>query len=119
MSGRRLSSILTVLAVFVISTAGAAEEPSSFSLLDVRAKGVFNIGPGQGHVNRIPDVVLGHDVFLFNYDIPGSSIIGVWTQGFPEDLGPEAVNTIRFHVNVPSPEHLQQTERGGRLSAPA
>ena len=103
-----VASILTILAAVFVSPTGVAAIPSSFNLLDADEKGVFNIGPGQGHVTRSFDEAVKKDVLKFDYSVPKGSVIGVWAKSFPPDLGADGVDAVRLGVNVPKPDQLNQ-----------
>jgi len=101
-------SILTLLAVIVIATTGALAAPSSFSLTDAGAEGVFNIGMALGGVFRSFDEDAKKDVLKFDYSLSKGSIIGVWTKDFPEELEKNAVDAVRIKVKVPNPGQVNQ-----------
>jgi len=99
-----LPAILFGVAAILPSTAHADD----LTLFDAQARGVFNIGPGQGDIRQTFDESRQEHVLTFDYTIPKGSIIGVWTQGYPPALADEAANAVRIGVHVPSAEQLQQ-----------
>ena len=114
-----VASILTILVAIFVLTKVVAAAPSflnleqgdinrSFNLLDAGMKGVFNIGPAQGTEGRSFDETIEKNVLKFDYSMPKGSVIGVWTQRFPPELGSDAVDAVRIGVRVPNPEQLQQ-----------
>src|SRR3989338_6410519 len=107
---RRLNAV-PLLAIFValgVHATGAAAAPVSVSLIDVDEKGVFNMGPGQGRISRASDETAMHDVVQFNYALPKSSVIGVWTKSFPRELTTKTVEAIQIRVKVPQAAQTQQ-----------
>ncbi|MFH1414975.1 MAG: hypothetical protein ABIH89_02680 [Elusimicrobiota bacterium] len=107
---KHLQSLLisAALAVLCISPSAADEKPVSFGILDASGHGVFNIGPSQGTVERVHDENLKKDVLKFGYNAPKGSVIGVWTKGYPAELGVFSVNAVNIGVNVSAPAQLKQ-----------
>ena len=101
-------SILTILVTIFVSPKDINAEPSPFSILDARNKGVFNIGPGQGDVRSFFEETSQKNVLEFDYSIPKDSIIGVWTQSFPPNLNSSLVNGVKLGVKASNPEQINQ-----------
>src|SRR3989338_3152902 len=102
-----LSILIALLAVFAME-AKASEEISSFSILEVREKGMFNIGPAIGDVISEPEESAGKNVFKYDYTIFGGAITGVWTKGFPENLKPGTLDAVKIGIKVSNKEQLEQ-----------
>ncbi|MBI4387678.1 MAG: hypothetical protein HY582_01380, partial [Candidatus Omnitrophica bacterium] len=79
-----------------------------YNLMDAGAKGVFNIGPSQGNVASAFDETLARDVWEFSYSIPKGSIIGVWTQNYPKELGASSADAVVIGIMAPQAEQLDQ-----------
>ncbi|MBU1862804.1 MAG: hypothetical protein KKH94_03965 [Candidatus Omnitrophica bacterium] len=79
-----------------------------YSHLDAGAKGMFNIGPGNGVVKCSFHEEVAKDVWKFDYTVPIGAIVGVWSQKFPAGLSPENVDAVRIGVNMPTPEQVNQ-----------
>ena len=69
-----------LFAAMAIAATGAAAASSPLNLLDALEIGVFNMGPGEGRITRTFDDTIEQDVLQFDYAVPRSSIIGVWTK---------------------------------------
>ncbi|MFC2092011.1 hypothetical protein ACFLTD_04490, partial [Elusimicrobiota bacterium] len=83
------------------------KESASYSLLDAKKRGVFNIGSARGSVNTTYDEELQQKVLRFNYSAPQKSAVGVWTQDFPEKLDPSTANTARINLK---PDDISQLD---------
>ena len=100
--------VTCVLALACHATAAAAP-PVPLSLIDVDEKGVFNMGPGQGRISRASDETQqDHDVVQFNYTLPKTSAIGVWSNRFPAEVNPNTAQAIQIRVKVPEPDQARQ-----------
>ncbi|MBM3254139.1 MAG: hypothetical protein FJZ16_07795, partial [Candidatus Omnitrophica bacterium] len=105
--GYFVASMLIVLTTISV-TVEAAEERFSFSLLDAGEKGVFNIGPGQGKLTHATDEIIQKEILKFDYSVPGGSIIGVWTKGYPSTLRADTVDMVRAGVRVLNEDQIEQ-----------
>ncbi|MBN1493435.1 MAG: hypothetical protein JW938_04745 [Candidatus Omnitrophica bacterium] len=79
-----------------------------FGLLDVGTKGTFNIGESNGHVNVEYSEFAQKELFKFEYTAPKGTYVGVWTQQFPPDMGPETVDAVNIGVEVPTARQLKE-----------
>ena len=110
----RLSAKIFVLSFLIISMmalvsgAVAAEDRSSFSILEAREKGTFNIGPAVGDVVSKLEKTANKEVLVFDYSIFKGAIIGVWTKEFPPELKAGAADAVKIAVMAPKPEQLEQ-----------
>jgi cyclic beta-1,2-glucan synthetase len=97
--------IITFISVFARVAFASTD---SFGLLDARAKGVFNIGPGKGNVTKSLDETINKDVLKFNYSVPKGSIIGVWTKDYPAGLGADTADAVKIGIRVPNTDQVNQ-----------
>ncbi len=81
---------------------------SSFSLLDARKRGVFNIGQSEGRLSLTFDESVKKEVLKFEYSVPKETVVGVWTQAFPTELTATQVNTVNIGVMVADSEQAHQ-----------
>src|SRR3989338_407102 len=107
---RRLTAapLLAVCLAFGVHLPNALAAPVSIDLIDVDEKGVFNMGAGQGRISRASDESVPHDIVQFNYAFPKSSVIGVWSKGFPRELTTKTVEAIHIRVKVPQASQAKQ-----------
>ncbi|MBI4971229.1 MAG: hypothetical protein HZC17_05265 [Candidatus Omnitrophica bacterium] len=102
-------SILTVfVAGFFANVSAASSSSSSFNLLDARQKGVSNEGTAKGRVISTFDESTNKDILEFNYTIPQSAAITVWSKNFPATLTATSVKTAKISVKVASAEQASQ-----------
>ena len=73
-------------------------EAVSFSILDSRGMGVFNIGSSQGTANRFYDEALKKNVVKFDYSLNKKSSVGVWTNKYPAGIRDSGVNSVNVSV---------------------
>jgi len=103
-----IASIVLVLALVLTSTAGAAEKPSFYTLLDARERGTFNIGLALGAVFLEFDHDLERDVLKFDYTSTPRTMVGIWTKGYPLTMKEDTADAVKIGVKVPNPEQLDQ-----------
>ncbi len=92
------------------ATAGAKEEstPKTYSLMDARERGGFDIGPATGGVSAIFDDELQRNILKFDFSAAPKSHTGAWTKKYPKGLNGKKVDAARLGVRVPNTELLNQ-----------
>jgi len=103
-----ISFLIIIPLLFSVSQAEARQQQRKFSLVDAGQNGSFNIGPAVGDVRRITDEDTDRDVLLLDYQIMNGSIIGIWTQSFPPELGPQMGDAVKIGVKVTDPNQLHE-----------
>jgi cyclic beta-1,2-glucan synthetase len=99
---KKYSMILSLMffsMLFSFSSESFADSPD-FKFVNIKQKGVFNIGDSKGHLTRSADKEIQKDVLSFKYLIPSETAIGVWTKNFPSKINKDSVQTIKVGVNV-------------------
>ncbi|MFC1808756.1 GH36-type glycosyl hydrolase domain-containing protein [Candidatus Omnitrophota bacterium] len=79
-----------------------------FGLLDIERKGTFNIGDSNGICHVAYDEIAQKDVFEFEYSAPKGTYVGVWTQQFPPEMGPDTVDAVKIGVKVPTVQQIKE-----------
>ena len=101
--------IITIIASIFIPNAQSQEDSRpSFSILDAKEKGIFNIGPAVGDVVSKKETSAGKEVLIFDYSIFKGAIIGVWTKTFPAGLNAESVDAVRVGVKAKDNDQIDQ-----------
>lgn len=98
--GRSLTALLVVFGFFSGTLLQGAER--SFSLKDAAGKGVFNIGPSKGSVSPVNTEPGRSGVLQLVFDAPSGSHVGVWTKGYPSELGDKTAKAVRISVKSAS-----------------
>lgn len=81
---------------------------STFSVFDSGAKGVFNIGPGNGNITTVFDETIQKDVWAFTFQAPKGSHLGIWTKDYPAELGPSTADAVKIGATVLNAADLNQ-----------
>ena len=83
------------------TTSPRHDDLSAYNIMTAAKKGVFNIGNAQGGIAQTFDEAANQDGLKFNYTAAKDTLIGVWTKGYPEQLGPEKANAVNIGLRVP------------------
>jgi cyclic beta-1,2-glucan synthetase len=78
------------------------------NLKQATGRGVFNIGPSKGTLVTVPDDSTRQGVLKLVYEAPSGSMVGVWTKGYPVDLGATTANAVKISVNCEKPEQARE-----------
>ncbi len=70
-------------------------------LAEAPERGSFNIGAGKGDVTLGFDERLKKNVVRYNFTAGAKTLVGVWTKGYPADLGTARANAVKFAVKTP------------------
>ncbi|MDP3790886.1 MAG: hypothetical protein Q8R38_02455 [Candidatus Omnitrophota bacterium] len=103
---RRLLLIAAALVSVLTSNVQASDNQPSFSIIDAKEKGIFNIGPAVGDVVSKQEESAKKEVLVLDYSIFKGAIIGVWTKGFPKGINQEAVDAVKVGLKVQNDEYL-------------
>jgi cyclic beta-1,2-glucan synthetase len=98
---------MVVFAIFV-PTVEPAPVPSSFSILDARERGAFNIGLALGNLFTEFDQDIQREVLKLEYWVSAMTMVGIWTKGYYPGLEGHKLDGVSFGVKVPNPEQLEQ-----------
>lgn len=95
-----LLSIIAITALMSIPNAHASDNRPSFTILDAKEKGIFNIGPAMGDVVSRQEGPSKKEVLFFDYSIFKGAIIGVWTKSFPAGLNAGSVDAVKVGLKA-------------------
>ncbi len=91
-------------------TDSSSGTPASFSILDSKEKGAFNIGASEGAVSKARDSFLNKEVLKLDYNAPAGTVVGLWTKNYSPLLGAGTVNAVNIKAMIPGQAETPDVE---------
>jgi len=88
--------------------ANPAEPRSSYNLQDAQEKGVADVGLAKGSLTSTYDEAVDKDIQEIDYSLAEDSAVNFWAKGFPKEMGPETVNTVKIGLRLPETDQINQ-----------
>jgi cyclic beta-1,2-glucan synthetase len=90
------------------SSSSTPAGPSSYTLMDARERGGFDIGSAVSGVTVQDDREAGRDVIKFDFQVAAKSYTGVFTKKYPKGLKPAKADALKLGVKTTDPELIKQ-----------
>jgi len=88
--------------------ASPAEPRSSYNLQDAQEKGAVGVGLAKGSLTSTYDEAVDKDIQEIDYSLAEDSAVNFWAKGFPKEMGPETVNTVKIGLRLPETDQINQ-----------
>ncbi|HRZ86290.1 MAG TPA: hypothetical protein P5287_00595, partial [bacterium] len=114
-------SMMAIFAAVAVSTVSAADQqqgPSSYTLINARERGAFDIGSAVSGVSTENDAEAGREVLKFDFQVAAKSYTGVFTKKYPKGLKPAKADAITLGVKATDPELVKQVSIKVEIKGP-
>ncbi|GEM_PF-4234925 len=115
---RKFVCVFTLTLLAVLVAGGGDVFSNHMDIHSAGGRGVFNIGDSEGFKRQVYSEEIEKDILEFEFEIPKDTVVGIWTNEYPQELNPENFNAVRVQLEVENTDLLNDLDFSLELKGP-